>query len=210
MSSKVEIFNLAAGALLLNKQFTNADTDKSREATIFRLYYDKAYESTLQDLDLDSTSKRVQLSLITASPYSAFPDVYQWGYSYRYPDDCAFLRRIVSRSIKDHRYSHIAKQVRTINGEKVILTNEQNAVADYIEKDIDPSLLSAEAVMAVAYRLAHRCSPMIVGKGASRKREDVLALYNIAKAEAQEQDALENFMYHDEAVESEFVNARTT
>jgi hypothetical protein len=61
--TKAGIFNLALGALLLNRQVTNADTDTSNEARVLRTHYDLALFSALEDLDLDSTATRVAARL---------------------------------------------------------------------------------------------------------------------------------------------------
>lgn len=205
MHTKAGIFNLALGALLLNRQVSNADTDTSNEARVLRNHYDLALYSTLEDLDLDSTATRVELTLVTADPNDL------WLYAYAYPSNCAFVRRILPEQggqVVDNRDTHIPKRIQMYEGEKVIFTNEENAYAEVIESDIDITTLSSSAGYAIALKLAFLAAPLCVGKGAAKLRESILEQYKLAKAEAQESDTDENFSFVDEDVESEFVNAR--
>lgn len=202
MYSKPQIWNLALGALLLSKQIIDVDTDMSVEAKVLRTHWDMSFRQTLQDLDLDSTASQATLELIEEDPTTL------WSYSYKYPTDCSFFRRIVSTVIKDCKSTHIAKQIGLRYGVKVILTNESEAVADYISHSVSLSSLSASAGQAIALRLAYNCGPLIVGKGAPALRKSIWEQYVVAKAEAQEHDRLENFNFDDEVIQSEFVAER--
>lgn len=204
MHTKAKIFNLALGALLLQRRIVNTETDPSNEAKVLTTHYEVAYASTLEDLDLDSTSSQVELELLFENPTD------HWLYAYKYPDNCAFLRRLQSSSVVDNRTSHIPKRVGIHEGEKVIFTNQVDAIAEYIPQDLDPSFLSATAGLCVAYRLASLAAPLAVGKGSKQLILDIEKKYVTFKGEAQEQDRKENFNFVDEAVESEFVEARTT
>jgi len=203
--SKTKIYNLTLSALLLAKEVSEVDTDTSNEVRILNTHWDLAYESTLQDLDLDSLSQPITLELIANLTNNTD---YNWDYVYKYPSKCVFLRRIESSAVTDTRDTHIAKRTGIYNGVNVIFTNEVNAVAECITNDIPITALSPMAAMAVAYSLASMSAPLIVGKGSQRLRKDLQEAYKIFKGEAQEQDVLENFNYEDESQRSEFVAAR--
>lgn len=202
MYSKEDIFNLSLSALLLQRRITNADTDTSNEAKVLRSVWTPALASTLEDLDLDSTSDQVELELIEEDPNR------YWKYAYKYPTDCAFFRRIQSCEVKDNRMSHEPKLIRMYEGEKAIFTNVYQAVAEYISKDVPLSAISATAGIALSLRLASMASPLVTGKGAALLIKTLDERYKIAKAEAQEQDRNENFNYDDVRIASEFANAR--
>lgn len=203
MSSKVQIYSLAASALLLVKEFTDITTDKSNEARVFNLHWNSAFNSTLQDLDLDATMIPITLELIADLGQSEY-----FRYVYKYPTSCVFLRRIKSNAITDNARTHIEKKVGIYQGQKVIFTNEVEAVAECISKDIPLASLNPMAELAVAYKLAMLSLPLIVGKGSKTLKEDLKESYRIAKAEAQEADSLENFNFEPEHIRSEFVQAR--
>lgn len=201
--SKAKIFNLALGALLLQRQISDTDNDASNEAAVLNTHWDAAFNSTLQDMDLDSTSTQAILALIEEDPTD------DWGYAYTYPSDCVFLRRIQSSVRIDSRSTHIEKRIAIHEGQKVIFTDQTDAVAEYISNDVPISSLSASVGLAIAYQLAILSSPLIVGKGAQKLRDDLEKRYIVLKADAQKQDRAENFNFVDEDIDSEFVQART-
>lgn len=200
--TKAKIYNLALSALLLSREVANTDTDKSNEVRILNLHWDTAFESTLEDLDLDSTASVQQLELIeelTEGP---------WRYVYKYPSKCTFLRRIYSGAVVDNRYTHISKQIGVHDGQKAIYTNQYDASASYIPNDVPLVSLSPKAALAIAYQLAILAAPLATGKGATSLIEKIEKKYAIAKAEAQEKDARENFNYEEDSIRSEFVAER--
>ena len=202
MYTKAKIFNLALGALLLQKRISDPTTDTSNENKVLETHYDVAFRSTIEDLDLDSMSTEETLALVTADPTAL------WLYAYLYPANCSFFRRIQSTSNVDNRTTHIPKRISIYQGQKVIFTNEEDAIGEFIPHDISLSTLSANAGLAIAYRLAILSAPLVVGKGSLKLRESIEKQYILAKGEAQEQDRRENFSFNDESIDSEFVEAR--
>ena len=203
MYSKAKIFNLALGVLLLQRQIVNPDTDQSNEAKVLLSHWDTALWSALEDMDLDSTSTQVDLSLVATDPNGL------WVYAYKYPNNCAFFRRLQSSIETDNRSTHIPKRTGIYEGQKVIFTNQENAIAEYIPKDLPLNSLSPNAAMTIAAKLAELSSSLVTGKGARELRKDILDKYVLYKARAQAHDQRENFVYGDPVVESEFVEART-
>lgn len=207
MFTKVQLFNLAAGALLLKREISDADTDTSNEARVFRQYYDAALRKTLADLNLNSTAIYETLSLVDDEIND------YWMYAYAYPTNCALIRRIQSEFRMDDRYTQIPFETGmfgTTTKEKVIYTNEEDAILEYIADDINPNTLIADAGLAIAHMLAWMSAPILVGKGADRVKKDLMERYLVHKAEAQEIDKLENPTLDDPATVSEFVKARTS
>jgi len=202
MYSKAEIYNLALGALLLNRQVLNTETDKSNQVKVLNIHYPVALNTTLSDLNLTSTAVQVTAALVAEDPNDL------WLYAYKYPDNCVLFRRLQSPVVKDNPSTFLPKQVGIHEGVKVIFTNQLDAVIEYIPKDVILSHLSAAAGLALAYKLAVLSAPLIVGKGADTLRKSITTMYVVQKAEAQEKDRNENFVYDDPEVESEFVQAR--
>lgn len=200
--TKTKIYNIAFSALLLAKEISNADTDESNEVKVLNTFWETALESTLQDLDLDSLSQPIPLELIeelTDGP---------WKYAYKFPTNCAFLRRIKSQFETDNRSTHISKRTGIHNGQKAIFTDEYQAVGDCIPKDVPLEAMNAMAGLALAYKLAMLSAPLIVGKGSKALRREIKEDYVVSKLEAQETDSLENFNYESDSQRSEFVEAR--
>ena len=201
--TKETVYNLALSTLLLAKRVGEIETDKSNEVAILNTHWDIALESTLKDMDLDSLSSRVTLELIEDLVNDT-----RWSCVYKYPVNCALLRRLDSGVDVDTSSSLIDKQVRVLDGEKVIYTNHYNAVAEIIGTNVPISAFSGMAVMCVAYKLAWLSAPLITGKGAARLRDEIMKMYIISKSEAQEDDAKENASYRTDEQMSEFVQAR--
>lgn len=201
--TKEEIYNLALSALLLSDEVIEISTSKSNNISVLNRFYNVAFQSTLQDLDLDCLSQPIPLELI-----EELTDDPVWQYVYKYPSNCAFLRRIESGFAVDRKSTHISKRTGLHNGQKAIFTNESQAVAECIPKDAPLEALSPMAAMAIAYKLALLSAPLMVGKGAKTLRKEINENYIIAKTEAQETDKLENFNYESDWQRSEFVEAR--
>lgn len=204
ISSKAKIANIAANALLLEKRIVDLDTDDSNVAVILRSNFEQALFMTLEDLDLDSTVEQADAELIEEEPNEL------WLFSYKYPANCAFLRRLQSSTTFDTRNTLIDKAIRINDGRKCIFTNEQDAILEFIPKDIPLETLNASTVMCVGINLARISSPLIVGKGAAKLKDELRKEYLLWKAEAQETDRLENRSVITDAEESEFVAARTS
>lgn len=215
MSSKVEIFNLALSALLLTKQCSDADGDNTMEVRTLRSNWNTALKKTLQDLDLDATSTRAAGQLVAECPT---PD---WHYAYLYPQNCAFFRRILPihhgdinfsghhrRIGRDTRYTQVPRQIADYQNQKIIFTNKHCAWLEYIPSDVPITSLNESAALALAYKLADLSGSLIAGKGAGALRKDLRDQYRIEKAQAQEQDRLENATFDTDEELSEFVQAR--
>lgn len=212
MHTKVKIFNLALGALLLTKRISDTETDASQENQTLKVHWETAFQSAIQDMDLDATSTRVALELVKECPV---PD---WKFAYKYPNNCAMLRRLLHfhngeayvhhTNHKDIRSTQIKRQVANYNNQKVIFTNQCDAWLEYVPNNFSLELLSAPAGLAIAYKLAQLAAPLISGKGAAALRKEIQASYILIKAEAQQHDRLENATFDEDYVISEFVEAR--
>lgn len=204
MYSKAKIFNLALSALLLTKKVINPDEDTSMENTVLNVNWETAFNMTLADLDLDGTSTQKQLELIEEEPNDA--DL--WLYAYKYPTSCTMIRRIQNGVLMDKLSNQIQRRVAIHDGKKVIFTNEQAAIIEYIPTDFDLKWLSAPAALAIAYKLATLAAPLIAGKGAAQLRIELEQKYAMTKMSAQQLDRLENANFVDPEDQSEFVEAR--
>lgn len=202
MFTKVQIYQMSLNALLLQRQVIDVDTDKSNEVKVLNANWDMAWLSVLSELDLNATSSYVTLALVATDPNPL------WRYAYAYPSMAAFFRRVRSCTTMDNRYTHIGFQRSIYNGSPVIFTNEANAVGEIILNNLTPTVLTAEAVMCVVYRLAHMSAPLNTGKGSAQLRRDLEENFVIWKAKAQARDALESVNFEPPYIESEWVADR--
>lgn len=203
MYTQEMIYNLALSALMLGKEVTEISTDKTNEVRVFNIHWDTALDSALKDLDLDILSAPVKLELI-----AELSDNPHWRFVYKYPSNCGLLRRIISCVLVDTSRTLIPKRVGVYNNVKAIFTNEYDASAEIIPRNLSLAILNSNAAMAIAYKLAWLSAPLIAGKGASRLKQEIFQMYLMFKAEAQEDDKRENFNYDPDEVRSEFVAER--
>lgn len=202
MYTKTELYNLALGALLLSKKIVNADTDESTEKNILDTNFNSALYSTLEDLDLNRTADSMVLELIAEDPDD------HWSFVYKYPNRAAFIRRIVSSVKKDNEDSRIPLKIGMYEGQLAIFTNQEDAEVEFVDKSIPLTALSTNAGLAVAYKLASMCSPLLVGKNTNNLKTSILEQYNYYKIEAQRHDYMENFSYETPEEQSSFVRSR--
>lgn len=212
MFSKEQIYNLALNALLLQRQISDTETDKSNECKVLNGLWELAFIETLQDLDLDSTSIFKPLELLYSTNVTDLSDENNWNYIYRYPDKCTLFRRIRSCVVTDNRSTRIPLRIGMYESAgksiKAIFTNKEKAIGEWIPQDIQISSLESSTIQAIALQLAFLAAPLITGKGADKLRKTVEGQYIKAKAGAQEIDRMENTNFESEATMSEFVQVR--
>jgi hypothetical protein len=205
MYDKTGIFNLALSALFLQKKISDSETDPSKEATILRSHWDAAWNIGLQELDTDSVAVTAALELLAEAPDS------NWDYVYKYPDNCAFLRRIVPTlggEVTDDTLTVIDRKISRYLTNKAIFTNEIDAKAEYIPNDLSPDDLNAEEALFIAYKLARLCLPLIIGKDSDNVAKLLEARYQQAHLDARAKSAKETNIYQEDWQRSEFVKHR--
>ena len=142
-----------------------------------------------------------------------------WRFAYAYPQNCTFFRRLMPHHLvhewrkhrqtrRDIRSTQVPREIGTLNGRKVIFTNEHRAWGQYIPSDLNITTLSEPAAMAIAYKLAELAAPLVAGKGAGPLRKEIRDMYKVWRAEAMELDRLENATFDTDIELSEFVEAR--
>ena len=212
MFTKAKFFNLALQALLLSRQISDTNSDKSNECKILNEAWDVAFKSALVDMDLDGTASQTVLELV--HDFTQDPPLLptqpgpQWKYAYKYPNNCAFFRKIISHNVIDDKHTHHPKRILIWQGKKVIMTNTQTAIGEYIATDFPMQTLSAPAGLTIALRLAYMAAPLIVGKGAKSLMGEIAQRYVSSKAEAQGLDERESFSFQTDENMSEFVKVR--
>lgn len=206
MNHKTRIFNLALQELFLQKRISDADTDTSTEAHTLRVQWDFMYPIALSELNLTSTSRKIPLELVAELPNS------NWRYAYRYPNNAALVRRIVTCNVRDDKYDEVdmSRELFDYNGDviSVIMTNEPDAIAEIVRTDVPADTLTPEASKYIASRLAQESIPLAVGQNSDSVQKSVEK--NLVKnlINAQRRDQLETKVYEPEWQQSGFVRAR--
>lgn len=195
----VEIANLALG----NVRARSIQTfdESSLEAQVVNARYDLARQWVTQEIMPNFAKKTVPLGL------TALEDN-RWIYVYDYPADCLKLQYILPNWVfgeertvylrfgyeypMDKRIELIREhaeefEVEQKNGQRVVLTNIDEAYANYIRDEEDTTLFDQQFIEALSWWLSAQIAVPIAGAEKGREmRRDALNIYAQMVREAKE------------------------
>lgn len=155
MASITDICNLAISHLGISKDIANVTTEQSAEAKACRRFLDIARETVLKDYNWPFATKMATLNLVEEDPND------EWAYSYRYPSDCLYARRILSGFRDDTDLTRIAYKITQDSAGILIYCDTENAILEYTLNTENVDLFSSDFKVALSYRLAHYIAPRI-------------------------------------------------
>lgn len=200
MASDTEICNLALSHLGVGKEIASLETEKSQEASACRRFYDIALDATLRDYPWNFATKIEALGLVEEEPND------EWLYSYRYPTDCLFIKRILSGIKNDTRQSRINYRVVSDSAGQLIYSDHENAEIEYTYRVTDSNIYPSDFTMALSYRLAHYIAPRVTAGDPFKLKAEVMHLYVLELSKARSNNSNEEQDAED--AESEFIRAR--
>jgi len=171
MSSNTNIANMALSHLGLGKTIANLDTEQSEEARACRVFFDIARDSVLREAQWPFAKVRAQLGLVAEAPNT------EWLYSYRYPADCIFLRRIPSGIKRESREIRLPYEVGKDANGLLILTDTGNAEIEYTARMEAVQYYPSDFTLALSYLLAALIAPRITKGDSFKLKNDMYALY---------------------------------
>lgn len=200
MASKTQVCNLAISHLGIGKEIQDFETDKTSEAEACRRFYDVALETTLRDFNWAFARRFFTLNLVASNPTT------EWDYSYRYPDNCVRLRRILSGTWPETRQSRVPYLIGSDDTGRLIYTNEASAVCEYTRFIEEPILYPSGFEIAFSYRLAYYIAPRITDVNFNLKSQ-MAGYYDVELKKAQSN--ANNEEQNAEEPESEFIRVRS-
>jgi hypothetical protein len=200
MDSKTGIWNLALGHLGVGTEIASP-TERSAEASACRRFWDTAIKQTLRDFPWPFATRYIELGLVEEDPTS------EWAYSYRYPSDCLYLRRIFSGNRNDNQDSRIPYILGGDDDGQLILTDMEDAECEYTTYLETVSDYPEDFVMASSLRLAHLIAPKLTKGDPYKLGENAFRLYRYELSRARANSL--NEQQFDNAPESEFIRARS-
>lgn len=200
MAFNTEVANLALSHLGIGKLISDIETEQSAEAKACRTFYDIVFKTVLRDYPWPFATRFKALALVEENPND------EWDFSYKYPTDCLFARRIVGVNRNPAADEKIPFRVVSSEEGTLIYTDVDQAVLEYTINIDDNTLMTADFVMAFSYKLASVIAPIITSGdpmkvGAAAKQSYFEELSN-AKANAFNEEQ------PDIAPESEFTRTR--
>jgi hypothetical protein len=199
-SSMTEVANLGISHTGSGKTIANLDTEKSAEAAVCRTFLPQVIDEVLRDFSWPFATQFVTLPLVQTQPNN------EWGYSYRYPSDCVFFRRILSGMRNDSRASRVPYRVGQDSQGKLIFCDIDSAAAEYTVRVLDVLRYPPDFVMAVSLKLAFYIAPSITAGDPFKMGDRAFKLYKLliedAKANAVNEEQV------DQERDSSFIEGR--
>jgi hypothetical protein len=203
VASKTGIFNIALTRIGATKFLTNVDTQSGTLADACRTIYEEDRDFALRDFPWPFATSYADLALVGGSSSEAVNA--DWQYSYRYPSDCVFARRLVVANAGGRNNPEPpAFRIGRDSQGKLIYTNEIEAVLEYTARIDDVGEFDAMFVSMFAWKLAAALAPT-----QSRIKDmatTCMQMYEIDKTKAQSRALNEG--QQETPIESEFMRAR--
>lgn len=177
MASKIEICNMALGNAGISKSIASID-EASNEARACKTYYDQAIKEVLRALPWPFATGFVQLALVEEQPNA------NWYYSYRYPSDCAAVRRVIPYDVAvDDNYRDPFVIASDPSG-RLIFSNQVTAMAEITKMISDPLLFDEGFINSMSWLLAKKVAPQLTGNNYSKVLDRVERGYAMALSSA--------------------------
>lgn len=177
--NKVMICNLALSHVGVSP--INSVDDKTKQARECKLLYEHSVESALRDHAWGFASKRVTLAL-----FATAQDGY--AFAYQYPADCVAARKMLDSGGLESA-SPFVVAVSSALTEKLILTDQGEALLRYTARVTNENLFDPLFVDALAWRLASDlASPM---RGDTSLQRTAWGVYQHILGRAKAQDGNE-------------------
>ena len=151
------ICNMALGHIGVNSAvIADLDTDTGKAADLCRLYFQPALDAALEDFAWPEFTAYRTLGLV--QDFTAVTTPHDWDYSYRYPEDCANVRRVVLTSGRNTP-NPAPFSLGVDDTGRLIYTDEEDAIVEYGKRVSNPVLFGALFSEAVSWKLASFLAP---------------------------------------------------
>lgn len=202
MASKSQIVNIAIGRIGQNQTVNNVDTETSLVARTARTFWDDDVLYVLRDFPWPWAKAYRDLALVGGS--DTVPVNNDWQYSYRYPSDCVYARRLVVESIGRNNPKPPPFSLGRDSQGRLIFTDEAEAQLEYTIAVTDPTEFDSLFVSMLAWKIGAGLAPTL------SKIKDMAAtcmqMYEIDASKAESRSL--NEAQQSEPLEAEVIRAR--
>jgi len=196
-TSEEHICNMALAHVGHTQFIDDLETELSNEAAVCNLYYEQARDFVLEAFPWPEATKYETLGLVEEDPND------DWDYSYRYPSDCLFVRRVVSAFGRSDP-NPPPYEIGSDDTGRLIYTDQEDAIIEYTKTLIDVAQFRPTLVMAISWYLAGLICPGLARDKTQADR--AMQMYALTLSQAQAR-AL-NEQQQTPEPESEFIRAR--
>ena len=182
MATELDIAHMALGHLGVTRRLTSL-ADDTESARACDLFFGTCRDEVLRAFPWPFATVQAELDLVEDLSNN---DTAEWTYSYRYPADCLrFLRIRSGAGRRETAQTRVANRVIRDTTGRLILTDQADAVAEYVQQVTDPAVFSPDFVTALSYRLAGAIAPAVTSGDPNRLGLRALQLYDLAIRQAQ-------------------------
>lgn len=204
-SSAITVCNFALSHLGVGKSIAALD-ERGKEAEACNLFYETARDEMLEGFVWPFAKKVLALGLVTDNEDDAHPDV-NYIYSYRYPSDCLFARRIQSGVRMDYRQARVTYEIMGDDQGSLILTDKEDAILEYTATfGQNPARWSSAFSMALSFRIAAYIAPRVTGGDPFKIADKAIQFWRMSNSVAQANAA--NEVQPDQDPDGELILAR--
>ena len=182
MPSIVDICNLALSHL--GKGAIASLAESSEAARACNLHYEIIRDKSLEDFPWRFAQRQVNLSLRSGIT------VVGWVYVYAYPANCLSVNKVYTPATYTEPEPQPFDEFNP-DGTKSIVTNLQDAYAEFTARITDPVLFSSLFVTAMSFHLASDIAVKLTGNDG--KRNDMLQIYYQKLQEAKNASAQQRY-----------------
>lgn len=200
MSYNTEVANLALSHLGIGKTVSDIETEQSAEAKVVRAFYNIVLKMVLRDYPWPFATKISTLGLISENPNT------EWGYSYQYPSDCEYARRILGVNRNETNLERVPYKIFNSDSGLLIYADIENAQLEYTMKIEDFTIMPADFIMAFSFKLAYYIAPQITTGDPMKMGERARVNYELELSNAK--SAAFNEEQQDVPPDSELVRVR--
>lgn len=196
--SQIQIYNIALSHVGVAHLVAAPDED-SAEAEACTTYYDTMRQALLRVRPWPFCTRFPVLALVEADPTT------EWSYSYRYPDSCLLVRRLINPAgrLEPQRVPYI---LGSDSEGTLIYTDLVDAQAEITYDVTDTTRFDAQFVMAMSWGLAAHIAPRVTGGDPHKLGEKATKQFSSWLASAIAVAA--NEVQRDPNPESEFIRVR--
>lgn len=169
--SDTEIGNISLSHLGNGLEIADLWTEDSAEARVLRAFWKPALYNTLRDFKWPFATKFADLGLVGTDPTE------EWAYSYMYPADCLYFRRILSGTRMDVAETAVPYIFAYGATGQLIYTDKDTAQCEYTVLVEQTARWPADFVMAHSCNLAALSAPRLLGGDAGKLGARAFELY---------------------------------
>lgn len=145
MATEISIANLALARLGVTRSISSFEEVTNKESILCKQFYAQSRDFVLSDHPWPYLIRYRDLALIEENPNA------DWAYSYRYPNQCLRIIRLVDGNKSDT--SRIPYEFGNDDSGTLIFTDQPAAVIRYVHLYTDTTYYPADLVSCIAWRM---------------------------------------------------------